>query len=77
MLLGDAILGRTETIRYVNQHYPYYGFYAQDDWRITRKLTLNYGLRYEFTQPPISGTDEYSDFNPTAKSWRRWVSAAR
>ena len=64
-LLGDAILGRTETIRYVNQNYPYHGFYAQDDWRITRKLTLNYGLRYEFTLPPISGTDEYSDFNPT------------
>jgi hypothetical protein len=65
MLLGDAILGRTETIRLVNQHYPYYGFYAQDDWRITRKLTLNYGLRYEFTKPPTSGTDEYSDFDPT------------
>ena len=56
MLLGDAILGRTETIRLVNQNYRYYGFYAQDDWRITRKLTLNYGLRYEFTLPPISGT---------------------
>ena len=65
MLLGDAILGRTETIRYVNQHYPYYGFYAQDDWRLTRKLTLNYGLRYEFTKPPTSGSDEYSDFDPT------------
>ena len=49
----------------VNQNYPYYGFYAQDDWRITRKLTLNYGLRYEFTLPPTSGTDEYSDFDPT------------
>ena len=65
MLLGDAILGRTETVRQVNQNYPYYGFYAQDDWRITRKLTLNYGLRYEFTQPPRSAVDEYSDFEPT------------
>ena len=64
-LLGDAFTGATETVRNVNQHYPYYGFYAQDDWRITRKLTLNYGLRYEFTQPPTSGSDEYSDFEPT------------
>lgn len=25
----------------------YHGFFAQDDWRITPKLTLNFGLRYE------------------------------
>ena len=74
-LLGDAFLGRTETIRYVNQKYPYFGFYAQDDWRATRKLTINYGLRYEFTLPPRSGTDEYSDLNPdSSKSGSRRVS---
>jgi Carboxypeptidase regulatory-like domain/TonB dependent receptor len=26
----------------------YYGFFAQDQWRITPKLTMNYGLRYDF-----------------------------
>jgi hypothetical protein len=34
-----------------------YAFYAQDQWRITAKLTFNYGLRYEFskyTQPPLN-----------------------
>ncbi len=64
-LLGDAYLGRTETIRQVTQKYPYFGFYGQDDWRITRKLTVNFGLRYDFTQPPTNLKDEYSDFNPT------------
>jgi hypothetical protein len=64
-LLGEAYLGRTETIRYVAQKYAYFGFYAQDDWRITRKLTLNLGVRYDFTLPPINAKDEYSDFNPT------------
>jgi len=29
-----------------------YGFYLQDQWRATRKLTLNYGLRYEYAQLP-------------------------
>ncbi len=64
-LLGVADTGRTETIRYLQQIYPYYGFYAQDDWRINDKLVLNYGLRYEFTRPPRAGGDQYSDFSPT------------
>jgi hypothetical protein len=35
---------------YERRHFNYYtyGFYGQDDWRATSKLTLNLGLRYEF-----------------------------
>ncbi len=25
------------------------GFYAQDSWRVTKHLTVNYGLRYDTT----------------------------
>ncbi|MBV9503711.1 MAG: TonB-dependent receptor [Acidobacteriia bacterium] len=34
-----------------------YAFFAQDQWRLTPKLTFNYGLRYEYstyTQPPTN-----------------------
>jgi hypothetical protein len=64
-LLGAADTGNTETERYLQQIYPYYAFYGQDDWRINDKLVFNYGARYEFTQPPVAGGDQYSDFSPT------------
>jgi len=32
-------------------------FFVQDDWRITNRLTLNLGLRYEFTNAPYDTTD--------------------
>jgi outer membrane receptor protein involved in Fe transport len=33
---------------FVHLNHSYYGFFAQDQWRITPKLTLNYGARYDF-----------------------------
>ena len=34
-----------------------YAFFAQDQWRVTKAFTVNYGLRYEYstyTQPPLN-----------------------
>ena len=30
----------------------FWGFYAQDSWKVTRKLTLDYGLRYDYDTYP-------------------------
>jgi hypothetical protein len=34
-----------------NVHQEYYIGYAQDEWRLSQRATLNYGLRYEYYTP--------------------------
>jgi outer membrane receptor protein involved in Fe transport len=41
-----------------------YAFWAQDDYRVTPKLTLNLGLRYDIMQPYTEVYDRWSFMNP-------------
>ena len=51
MLLGAMSSGSVHVSPSVANKSSQYGFFVQDDWRITPKLTLNLGLRYEFAIP--------------------------
>jgi hypothetical protein len=45
-----------------------YGVFAQDNWKITTKLTLNLGLRYDVTLPRTDRYNHQNWFDPNATS---------
>ncbi len=44
----------------------YYGFFAQDDFKVTRRLTINYGYRWETQIPFFEMYDRISRMDPDA-----------
>lgn len=57
----DQVFGNTN----VAFDSAYSNFFVQDDWKITRKLKLNYGLRYDYYRIPDADTT--SPYTPSQK----------
>ncbi len=46
----------------------YVGLYAQDSWRVTHNLTVNYGLRWDRIEPWYEKFNQIATFVPNAQS---------
>jgi len=47
-----------------NTRSHWFGVYAQDDWRLSPRVTLNLGLRYEYYTPETERNNYIGNFNP-------------
>ncbi|HWQ54498.1 MAG TPA: carboxypeptidase-like regulatory domain-containing protein [Bryobacteraceae bacterium] len=63
-LLGalDPSSSNANKTPYQSIRIPFIGLFVHDDWKITRRITLNLGLRYEWESGPYDARDQYSRY---------------
>src|SRR5205085_5816762 len=68
--IADFLLGKIKTASYqlpmpeTGRRNFNLGVFFQDDWRVTPKLTINVGTRYEYESPMVIANNVYSRFDP-------------
>lgn len=68
--IGDLLLGFPQTAIQSQFDNPqtlksyFTGLWLQDDWKVTPRLTLNVGARYEYFMPPVDRFDRMAAFDP-------------
>src|SRR5215831_12936996 len=65
-LLGDVSSASVVQFLGESEAGKSYSGYVQDDWKLTRRFTLNLGLRYDYQQQPYERRCGTSNFNPFA-----------
>jgi len=63
-LLGQVGSAGMNSPVHMSYRYTDWAFYAQDDFKVTPRLTINYGMRYDLHQPLSEKYDRISSFDP-------------
>jgi hypothetical protein len=63
MLLGLPYSSANSTLADIGNRQHIYGGFVQDDYKVTPNLTLNLGLRYEYTTPIAEAHNRQSNFD--------------
>ncbi len=74
--VADALLGLADTASTsrLNLSVPslthnwWQSYYVQDDWRVTPRLTVNIGVRWDLQFPMVEQNNNFNWFNPNAPS---------
>jgi hypothetical protein len=66
---ADGLLGATQyaqltNVFFVDQRIWMASGFVEDDWKVTPRLTLNLGLRYDFATPALEGRNRIANFDP-------------
>ncbi|HXP83931.1 MAG TPA: TonB-dependent receptor [Bryobacteraceae bacterium] len=65
-LLGDYNSTTQTPLEDYRQGHMSWAFFAQDSWKVTRKLTVDYGLRWEYSTPIKEEHGRVGQFDPNA-----------
>ena len=65
-MLGEVNTGGLQVSDLIQTRAEYWALYAQDDWRLTDRLTLNYGVRWEAEVPRREINNRMNSFDRLA-----------
>ncbi|HEY6987416.1 MAG TPA: carboxypeptidase regulatory-like domain-containing protein [Bryobacteraceae bacterium] len=65
-LLGEVNSASIQVSDKIRTRASYLGFFVQDDWRVTDRLTINAGLRWEVEYPRKEADNKMNSFDPLA-----------